>query len=529
MPTYEIYLIIAAYAVAYSCLLLPTALPLLGILQQEGYSGRSTLRWFYKKGNVLRRRYSLLTIALMLITALLSLCFSFAGTEISILVSAAGFAGVCVLFAYSFRLALKVPFRFTNRGKRLYGCCFFVFAAVLFGVGTGLWFAADAIGAPIAHALLRPVPIAFMPLTFPALLAFANRTMKIYEDPRNKRFLARAKKMLDASDCIKVGITGSFGKTSVKYFANAILSGKYRVIASPASYNTPIGIARCVTKGGLDCDIFLAEMGARQEGDIAELCDMVCPKYAVVTGICAQHLETFGSLAAIAREKGVLARRAEHVVLGATASGLVKDGALLEGRDFSAENVCCSPQGTDFELVLGGTRTSVHTALLGKHAAEDIALAAALAFSVGMTPEEICGRIAALKPVPHRLELLESNGVHILDDSYNSNVLGARDAVETLRLFEGKKYVVTPGLVELGELEEKENAALGAAFVGLDGVILVGETLVLSIRQGYLDAGGDDANLIVIPTLKKAQDILAERLTAGDAILFLNDLPDKYL
>ncbi len=529
MPTYETYLIVAAHAIALACLLLPAALPLLGILQQEGYSGRGTFRWFYKKGNILRRRYSLLTLALILITALLSVCFSFAGTELALLVATAGYVGICVVFIYSFRLALKVPFKFTNRGKRLYACLFLLTFGVLFGAGCGLYFAADAIGGRIAHALVRALPLSLMPLAMPALLIAANSVMKSYEVPHSRKFLKRAKRMLAESSCTKVGITGSFGKTSVKHFAHAILSQKYKVIASPASFNTPLGIARCVSKGGLDCDIFLAEMGARQTGDIAELCDMVCPEYAVVTGICAQHLETFGSIAAIAREKGVLARYAQHSVIGATASGLAGENSLLEGRDFAAENIVCTTKGTDFDLRIKEHKTRVHTDLLGKHAAEDIALAAALSFLLGMTAEEIASALPAITPVPHRLELWEKNGLYILDDSYNSNVLGAHDAVDTLKLFEGKKYVVTPGLVELGELEEKENASLGATFVGLDGVILVGETLILAVRKGYLDAGGDDALLTVVPTLKKAQEILAEKLTEGDAVLFLNDLPDKYL
>ena len=529
MPTYETYLIVAAHAISFACMLLLTALPLLGILQQEGYSGRSTMRWFYKRGNILRRRYSLLTLALILVTALLPLCFSFAGVELSLLVATVGYAGICALFVYSFRFALKVPFKFTNRGRRLFAACFLLVAAIAFGLGMGMFFAAEAIGSRIAHALLRAVPPALLPLAMPALLVAANFCMKGYEVPHSRKFLKRAKGMLAESSCIKVGITGSFGKTSVKHFAKAILERKFRVIATPASFNTPLGIARCVSKGGLDCDIFLAEMGARQTGDIAELCDMVCPEYAVATGICAQHLETFGSIAAIAREKGVLARYAKRSVIGATASGLARENSLLEGRDFGADNIVCTPSGTQFTLHLGGEEIQVHTALLGRHAAEDIALAAALAFILGMTAEEIAAAIPAIQPVPHRLELWERNGLHILDDSYNSNVLGAHDAVETLKLFPGKKFVVTPGLVELGELEEKENASLGATFVGLDGVILVGETLILAVRQGYLDAGGDDKNLTVVPTLKKAQEVLSEKLSEGDAVLFLNDLPDKFL
>ena len=82
--------------------------------------------------------------------------------------------------------------------------------------------------------------------------------------------------------------------------------------------------------------------------------------------------------------------------------------------------------------------------------------------------------------------------------------------------------------MELGQLEEEVNGALGAALVGLDRVILVGETLVLDVRSGYLAAGGDESRLTIVPTLQKAQELLAKELTAGDCVLFLNDLPDKY-
>lgn len=529
MAPYEIFPIIAAYTVVFTGLFFLTAQPLLGILQQEGYGGSATVRWFFKRGNVLRCRYALLTLCLALVTALLALCFSFAGTEISNLVAAVGFTGVCVLFVYAFREAIKVPFRYTHRAVRLSVCFCLFLAAILFGMETGLYFAAEAIGSPVAHALLRAVPPAIIPYLFPFLAFVANAVMKVYETPRNRRFLRRAERMLAESTCVKVGITGSFAKTSVKHFAAQMLEGKFQVLATPASFNTPLGIARCVTKSGLGCEIFLAEMGARQVGDIAELCDMVCPDYAVVTGICPQHLETFGSLDAIVKEKGVLAARAKVAVLGETAAMLDREGALLEGRDFGAENVELSTGGASFDLVLGDARIPVKTSLMGRHAAEDLALAAALCCQLGMTAEEIAARIPHIKAVSHRLEKFERDGLVILDDSYNSNVLGAQNAVETLRLFSGKKYAVTPGLVELGELEEEANAALGASLVGLDAVILVGETLVLSVRNGYLAAGGDDSKLRVVPTLKKAQEIFAAELGAGDCILFLNDLPDKYL
>ena len=97
-----------------------------------------------------------------------------------------------------------------------------------------------------------------------------------------------------------------------------------------------------------------------------------------------------------------------------------------------------------------------------------------------------------------------------------------------LRLADGRKAVVTPGIVELGQLEEKVNMELGASLVGLDLVLLVGETLVLDVRNGYLEAGGDAEKLRIVPTLEAAQTALAEELAAGDCVLFLNDLPDCY-
>jgi len=131
--------------------------------------------------------------------------------------------------------------------------------------------------------------------------------------------------------------------------------------------------------------------------------------------------------------------------------------------------------------------------------------------------------------VEHRLQLLESNGVYIIDDGYNSNVVGAKAAVEVLRSFSGKKIVVTPGLVELGVLEESENRALGAELVGLDRIILVGETLVGAVKSGYLEAGGEEERLSIVPSLVAAQDVIKNEIAKGDAVLFLNDLPEIYM
>ena len=130
--------------------------------------------------------------------------------------------------------------------------------------------------------------------------------------------------------------------------------------------------------------------------------------------------------------------------------------------------------------------------------------------------------------VPHRLQPIYSGCVTILGDSYNANVNGAAAAVETLKLFSGRHFVVTPGLVELGILEQKENEKLGGRLAGLDRVILVGDTLVKSVKKGYDEAGGKGEALTIVPTLDDAQALLAQEVSPGDTVLFLNDLPDIY-
>ena len=501
---------------------------LAAILQQEGYDGRAFLKWYYRSRNIERKKASLLALAIALLTALFCVCFSFAGYAVANLVSVAPFFGIALLYYLSgSRHALKVPARPTARYVRLIAA----YAFAVFALCIGLGFALTAISLAADEKwvyLLRYVPFCLVPLVCPLLLPLVNGMMKVYEVPHTNKFIKQAKAALAASPCIKAGITGSFGKTTVKHIAAAILSEKYRVIATPASFNTPAGIARAVNEGGLDCDIFLAEMGARRTGDIAALCDMVCPTLGVVTGVTCQHLATFGSEDVIRAEKGVLAARAAKCVLGRSVADMGGADALVMGRDFAAEGVELSLNGTRFTLRLPAGSIPVSVPLLGRHAADDVALAAALCTLLGMTPEEIAAGLANVQPVAHRLERTEADGVIILDDAYNCNPEGAKNAVEVLRLAAGRKFVVTPGIVELGQLEEAENEALGACLVGLDRVILVGETLVLDVRNGYLAAGGAADALTIVPTLAAAQAVLAKELAAGDCVLFLNDLPDKF-
>ncbi len=509
---------------------------LLGALQQAGYDGAFYGRWTHKKGNMVYSRYILLAFLIALAMLVFGICFSFAG-DWAAYIALVPIPGFVAVYCAADRRALKVPLRPTRRVGRIFA----VNALLLFAVCFVLVLAANAAAyytgaAIVAH--LRYLPLSVLPILLPVLLRPAAAIERPYARARNKKYIAAAAQKLAAAKCVKIGITGSFGKTSVKNFLAEMLSERYSVVMTPASYNTPMGIAKAVEGAQLcGADFFLAEMGARRTGDIAQLCELVRPDHCILTGICPQHLETFRSMEALVAEKAeilrgtkeggtaVIGRDGHTDALSAPQLHCVRVG---EEEPFGAKNIRLSADGAEFSLALGGVCTEVRTRLLGRHSVHDLALAAAMAYRLGVPREEIAHAAAQMGHVPHRLQPIQSGGVTVLDDAYNANPAGAACALEVLRLFPGRKFVVTPGIVELGVLEESENRALGERLAGLDGVLLVGETLVLPVKEGYLAAGGDLAALKIVPTLAKAQEALAQLLKEGDTVLFLNDLPDIY-
>lgn len=516
-------------ALCFGALLTMSSTKLLGALQGCNYSGKKLLRWARKRNNMSFERLALLGMLCALSSAIVSLCFSFAGQWAAVigLIPYAVFFGA---FIYADgKIALRVPAVRTRRFRRLEVVLFFVCAVVSYIIITLLNFAAEAWGKRL-FLILRYVPLAILPVILLLLICLANALSKIYEVPHNRTYIKRAKEKLGSSSLTVVGITGSYGKTSTKNILAAILGKKYRVLTTPRSHNTPIGIALAVNANDLSSfDVFIAEMGARNVGDIAELCDICPPDYSLLTGICAQHLETFESIDNIIKAKGeILSATRKKAFIAGDCREYFKDIPCPFEFCDCVSDIQAGCDGTDFTLTLGGESVRVHTRLLGAHCARNIGLAARLAFEMGVGLEDIAAAAEELNFVEHRLQLTQSNGINILDDGYNANIKGARAALEVLRAFPGRKLIVTPGIVELGILEEQENRQFGGLLAGLDLVILVGDTLVSPVKEGYLEAGGDPEKLLVRETLKDAQAELKKVLERGDTVLFLNDLPDIY-
>ncbi len=515
-----------------ACLFCLSTVKLVGAMQQSGYKSKGFWRWLRRKDNLAFNRLAVLALCLALASTVTSLCFSFLGKRWALLISAVPFLGLLLFYRHAdSRYALKLPAVRTGRWKRLV-CVYLLITAFFSYALIALLDFLAVVNGSVLYGYISYAPFALTPVLLPVYLCIANALTSIFENGRNRRFVKRAGQVLDESKIVRVAVVGSYGKTSVKNILKTLLGEKYTVVETPASYNTPVGIAKTVTgEEFAGKEVFIAEMGARKAGDIKELCMLVRPDYALFTGVCAQHIATFGSLEGVFAEKSEILRcGAKAVVCGESLRPWMKG----EGENVSfacgVEDLQVGGRSTSFTLCLGEERVQVETAILGRSAAENIALAATLCLQMGMTTDEIKSGISKLQPIAHRLRLMENGGVAILDDGYNCNIEGAKVALEVLERSQGKRWVVTPGIVEGGILEEELNGKLGALLAkrAPDRVILVGETLVTAVKAGYEEAGGDKERLSITPTLASAQEKLREGLVAGDTVLFLNDLPDVY-
>ena len=519
-----------AIAVVFACFLTLTSFKTLGILQGFGYKGSKLFGWAGRKSNLTQARFSVLALATALASAVISLCFGFVGAHWAAVIGLTAYVIFFILYLFAeSRRSIKNSATLTPRFKRLLVTVWLTFAVLTY-IGVTLLNFGEKVWGERLFATLKYSALAILPLTIIPAVCLANLITLIWEVPKNRSYVKKAKFAVAASGIKVVGITGSYGKTGAKNILAAMLSEKYRVLSTPSSFNTPLGIARTVNGNELkNYDVLIAEMGARHKGDIAELCAICPPDFSMITGICPQHLESFKTLENIVAAKGeIIAGTKEKCVIAADCFDYFKDSAgAIEKCDCVSE-IKAGCTGAEFTLTLGGENRRVKTVLLGEHSARNIGICAQTAFAMGVDIDGVAAAVEKIGFTEHRLQLIESNGVNILDDGYNSNVVGAKAAVTVLKYFGGKKIAVTPGLVELGILEEKENEALGGELVGLDYVILVGETLVTAVKNGYLQAGGDPEKITVVPSLTAAQDVLKDIISKGDTVLFLNDLPEIY-
>ena len=433
----------------------------------------------------------------------------------------------------------KLPLKATGRIKRL-----FVTYALIYGV---------AVYFTIITKEVTILPLMLMLLSL--LLGFVYFVVElanIIDAPLNKLvyyyYFNKAKRKLRGYTNLEVvGITGSYGKTSSKNILNEILSSKYITRPTPKNYNTPYGLMMTINNYMDKFDqILIAEMGAYVRGEIKKLCDFVKPKYGILTIIGQAHMETFGSQENITKAKFELIESLpedgiailnmdDELQVNYPLKNKVKVkwiGINNTKADVYATNLKCGANGMEFDCHFNNKEVHLRTRLLGSYNIYNILAGVALGLEMGIDIKDIKASVLSLKSTEHRLELKKVGDMYMLDDAYNSNPVGASGALEVLKNMNGTRVVVTPGMIELGKLEEEKNYEFGQKIAeSTDYVILIGEQKTKVIYKALVDNKFDKDNIFVLNNVADAYGVINSLKEEGVDIyaLFENDLPDMYM
>jgi len=350
-------------------------------------------------------------------------------------------------------------------------------------------------------------------------------------------FLTQAKARVARVRPTVVAITGSYGKTTTKNYLAHLLAQTRTVLASPASFNNAMGLSRAVNEGLVPgTEVFVAEMGTYGPGEIRGLCEVFPPDVAVVTAIGEVHLQRMKTRENVLKAKAEIAEKARVVVLDVDEPLLagLADTLVAQGK----EVVRCSVTDPTADAAIVDGKVRVRGAALGAAGLPatvhplNAALALGAAVALGEDAKAAVKRLKTLPTVAHRLEpIAQPGGSWILDDTYNSNPVGAAEAVRRAAALAsesgGRLHVVTPGMVELGAVQAERNEAFGRAVrdAGAATLVVVGRTNAAPLRTG---GQGRTTDVVDVPTREAGVRLVEERSRAGDVVLFENDLPDHY-
>ncbi len=417
-------------------------------------------------------------------------------------------------------------------------------------------------------AILLPLPLAAPPFTpfsiaaggfvafllTPLVLAVANMLTYPLEATIRQGYVRNARAALDRTQAKVIAITGSYGKTSTKEYIAHLLDGRYRVFKTPKSYNTLMGVCKAINQTmprDQQFDYLIVEAGAYMPGEIAAICRLTRPTISLVTAVGPMHLERFGSLERTAQAKYEIIKALppdgaavfnddDPLVLAmdmrgypATRLGITRQDAPM--ARFSAHKITMTIDGLDFDVSDSQTGETghIHAPLYGEHNVSNILMALAVGRQVGIPLADLIRRAVSLAPAEHRLvRRVLPNGVITIDDAYSANPIGSRQALAVLALNkkkQGRRIVLSSGMVELGPIQDEENRKLGAAIAQVaTDVILINARLTLPLQKGLYQAKFPQAHLQIVETTGEAVAAMNSLAKAGDAVLIMADLPDTY-
>ena len=351
-------------------------------------------------------------------------------------------------------------------------------------------------------------------LFIPILLAYL--VSNLIEKMLFNGFKQKAKKRLNSMENLTViGVTASYGKTSIKNYLQSILSKEYKTYATPRSVNTLGGVMKDINDSlPSDTEIYIVEMGARGEGDILEITEFVEPQYVVVGKIGPAHIEYFKTLENIRDTKMEItqSKRLKKAWVHKSANVKPSDKVVIFGDEI--KDIKATLDGTCFSL----DENRYCSKVLGEFNAINLAVAVMVARELGVKEEKISQAISQIEPTPHRLQKIEAGGKLILDDSFNGNIDGVLASFRLCREWSGRKVLITPGLVEVDEALNEQVAKEANEIFDL---VVVTSALNRDIFKKFID----ESKFVYLQDKSKLQEFLANETFKGDLILFSNDAP----
>lgn len=325
-----------------------------------------------------------------------------------------------------------------------------------------------------------------------------------------------------------IGITGSYGKTSVKDYLATILSTKYKTIKTEASKNSPIGIAEIILRNlQPDHDVLVVEMGAYKTGEIAEMAAMVKPQIGIITAINEQHQDLFGSMENTTKAKyelivGLAGKRIAILNVGdkrvqTMVSWAKKDGCTVWRGKFLTTDVKAGFDGLEFACIFGNEKAMVKAPVIGVHQINNILLAISGAMAAGMTFQEAAMAAGGIRPDPKSLGVIPGINESIyINDTFNNNPDSAKSALDILAWGRKKKYLVFQPMVELGGYARLSHREVGAYAARIcDEIILTNRNFYEAFMEGVTET----VRVSVLASDKAAM-LLKAKLDKGDAVLF---------
>lgn len=338
-------------------------------------------------------------------------------------------------------------------------------------------------------------------------------------------------------DARVVAITGSTGKTSVKDLTAAVLGLRYRVTASPRSFNTEVGVPLTLLASSDDTEVVICEMGSRGRGHITLLADVARPLVGVVTNVGPAHLEMFGSLEAVAEAKAELVEALpEHgtAVLNADDPVVRHFGrrtsarALLFGTSpesaVRGEDLSLDAEGkASFTLLTPEGTERVDLAVPGEHMAWNALAACAVGVALGLSAGECAAALKDATISPWRMEVfVTESGVRVVNDAYNANPTSMAAALKAARWMAGKSecIAVLGEMAELGAVSGEEHERIGelVARLGIDRLITVGGP-ARRISVGAVREGVEPERVSSYETVEEALTAVRSKARPGVVVL----------